>query len=233
METRCGAARRLPVEWLPLCVGLIPAGIVITTYFVSATGGHVGWCCPVLDGCTSISATGRYGVSYYIFKAGMLPTATLLAAFWLLAREWLRSHGADGHGARWMAALGFASAAFLILYAVFLGSDGDVYRLLRRYGVNLHFGFGFLAQALLAAQMLEAARRTRIALPRWLAPTLISVLLLMLLIGLFSVVVANLIENRNRPQNMAAWTISLLITVYYLIVWRAWRTTGFALQVAE
>ena len=55
----------------------------------------------------------------------------------------------------------------------------------------------------------------------------------MLFIGLFSVVVANLIENRNRPQNMAAWTISLLITVYYLIVWRAWRTTGFALQVAE
>jgi hypothetical protein len=213
-------------------VGIVPAAVVVTTYFVSAAGGHVGWCCPVLDGCTSISATGRYGVSYYIFKAGMLPTAVLLAAFWLLAREWLRSHRADGRAARAMALFGCASAAFLVLYAVFLGSDGDVYRLLRRYGVTLHFGLGFLAQAFLARNLLDAARRSRLALPNWLPATLIGVLLLMLALGLTSVVVANLIENRNRPQNMAAWSISLLVTVYYLIVWRAWRVTDFALLVA-
>jgi hypothetical protein len=32
---------------------------------------------------------------------------------------------------------------------------------------------------------------------------------------------------------MAAWSISLLVTVYYLIVGRAWRVTGFVLVVAS
>ena len=43
----------------------------------------------------------------------------------------------------------------------------------------------------------------------------------------------DLIENRNRPQNMAAWSISLLITVFYLGVWRAWRATGFELMLIK
>ena len=213
-------------------VGVVPALIVITTYFVSALNGHVGWCCPVLDGCTSISATGRYGVSYYIFKAGMLPMSALLAVFWWLSREWLLSSGAEESVAtRAMVTLGCASAVFLVLYAVFLGSDGDVYRLLRRYGVNLHFGLQFLAQALLAGQLLSMSRRLPVPMPSWLAPALLSVLGLMLLIGLASIPLANVMSNRNQPQNMAAWSVALLVTAYYLLIWVAWWRSRITLRV--
>ena len=50
----------------------------VGSYLVSAAGGHLDWCVPHLTGCESISASGRYGWGFFLFKAMMLPTAALL-----------------------------------------------------------------------------------------------------------------------------------------------------------
>ena len=56
---------------------------------------------------------------------------------------------------------------------------------------------------------------------------LLVLLVLMLLIGLASIPLANFMANRNQPQNMAAWSLALLAQIYYLLLWLAWRWTGF------
>ena len=40
-----------------------------------------------------------------------------------------------------MLALGAMSAMALAVYATFLGTEGEAYRFLRRYGVVVYFGF--------------------------------------------------------------------------------------------
>ena len=44
---------------LALITGLLPLVCVHTTYLIAASHGHVPWCVPYWDSCTSISATGR------------------------------------------------------------------------------------------------------------------------------------------------------------------------------
>ena len=126
-----------------------PVLTVHLSYAVSAAGGIVPACIPYLDGCTSISATGRHGPGYVLFKAGMLPSALVLVAYWRLCRDWLLEAGdADGPAMRSLLWLGIAGALFMVLYTVFLGHKGEVYNLLRRFGVTLNLGFTLLAQLL-------------------------------------------------------------------------------------
>ena len=49
--------------------------------------------------------------------------------------------------------LGLISGLALILYATFLGSEGDGYRFMRRFGTTIYFGFTYLAQVLFAARI--------------------------------------------------------------------------------
>jgi len=64
--------------------GLVPIVAIHSTYLVSALQGHVPWCFPYFESCTSISATGRHGAAYFLFKGTMIPAAMLLMAFWFL-----------------------------------------------------------------------------------------------------------------------------------------------------
>jgi hypothetical protein len=56
---------------IALLCGLVPLLTVHVCYVLSASAGVIPTCSPYLDGCTSISATGRHGWGYVLFKAGM------------------------------------------------------------------------------------------------------------------------------------------------------------------
>ena len=57
-----------------------------------------------------------------------------------------------------MLSLGVVSAFALAVYATFLGTEGDIYRFLRRYGVIVYFGFGYLAQLALMRRALRVSQ---------------------------------------------------------------------------
>jgi len=230
-QTSLGGAggRQISLGWLALLTGLLPAIVIHGCYLTSALSGHIPLCIPYLSGCTSISASGRYGISYFMFKAGMLPAAVLLAAYWLLNREWLLGLGdQDGAMTRWMVRLGLIAAAFLTLYAVFLGSPGEFYNLMRRYGVTVYFSFNYLAQLLLAARLRDLRAQGLLQLPRWLVDGKMVLLVSLLAMGLLSIPVQNFVPEGFRTGNVLAWNFALLSTVYYLLTWVAWRRTGFA-----
>ena len=217
------------LDWLPLFISLVPIGTVTTSYMVSAAGGYIPACVPLLEGCTTVSSAGRYGLAYFLFKAGVIPSCALLAMFWPLCRRWfLCLGGSDSFGLRAMVWLGVISAVFLVLYAVFLGSDGDFYRLMRRFGVTIHFSFGYLAQVLLLNRLWAERKAGRLPLPNFITTGMYAISVLMLLLGLYSIPVEELIPDPDkRVINTIEWNFALLLFAWYLLPWLGWRRSGF------
>jgi hypothetical protein len=224
----------LAIAWLALLSGLLPFCVVSLAYIGSASAGHVPWCFPFLQGCTSISSTGRYGLSYFFFKGGMIPAALIMAAFWIGCRRWLMTIGdSDGRMVRAMVYLGSISAVFLILYTVFLGSKGDVYNLMRRSGVIIYFSFSYLAQLILLARLQWLQAAGRISLPGYVLRGKLTVVIGLLVIGLGSIPISNFVVDKRRPENAVEWIYALLMVSYYFFTWLACRHTATSMTVAE
>jgi hypothetical protein len=158
----------------------------------------------------------------------MIPAAVLMAAYWVLCRRWLLSLGAnDSSAVRAMVALGVISAAFLVLYTVYLGSKGDFYNLMRRYGVNVHLSFGVLAQILLTRELLRLPGTLRSTVPRWIIRNKLVTVGLLLALGLASIPVGNFVPDKDRAENVIEWLFAALMAGYYLLTACAWRATDF------
>ena len=214
------------VAWLALLTGLLPFCVVNLAYLVSASAGYVSWCFPYLQGCTSISATGRHGFSYFFFKAGMIPAAIVMVAFWIVCRRWLLTIGdSNGRMVRAMVYVGCISAVFLILYTIFLGSKGDIYNFMRRTGVIIYFSFGYLAQVMLLGRLRWLQTTKRIIIPDYILNGKLTVLVGLLAIGLGSIPISNFVVDKHRPENAVEWTYALLMVSYYFFTWLACRHT--------
>lgn len=219
------AAPTAPINpaWLALCCGLVPLIAVHLCYALAADEGRVPWCIPYIEGCTSISRAARHGLSNTIFKGLMLPTAALIGLFWILAalrlREYAVSRRPRLHAMR---ALGLIGALFLVLYASFLGIEGEVYQLLRRYGVTVYFSFTVLAQLLLAS-LLPVGSTAR--------QSLVGLCGVMLLLGLASVPLQHLGAHRDTAINAIEWCYALLMTSGFVVVAWEWQTAGFRLSL--
>jgi hypothetical protein len=125
------------------------------------------------------------------------------------------------------------SAAFLILYCVFLGSSGDIYRLMRRFGVIFYFSFSYLAQVLLLNRLWDERRAGRLPLPSAVTSGMFAVTVAMLAMGLYSIPLGELISDpADRGINIIEWNFALLLSGWYLLAWAAWRYTGFRLSVS-
>lgn len=213
------------LAWIALAAGLLPLLVVHACYLLSAGAGLIPGCIPYLTGCTSISAAGRHGTGFFLFKAGMIPAAVLMGTYWWLARRWLLALGhPDDTPTRIIVALGVISAAFLVLYTVYLGSKGDFYNLMRRFGVNVHLSFGALAQMLLVR---ELARLRPDGPVRRALRAKLMLLAALLTLGLASIPVGHFVADKDRAENVIEWWFAALTSSYYLLSAAAWRATGF------
>ena len=219
----------LSLSWIALWTGLLPFVVINVAYLGSALGGHIPLCIPYVEGCTSISSSGRYGLAYFWFKAGMIPAAVLLAFYWALAYRWLLQLGDEvAVASRSVFILGVLSATFLVLYAVFLGSKGDFYNLMRRYGVNLYFSLSGLAQIVLLSRLVKLRKAGARKIPGDLLRIKLLLLIALLVIGLASIPITNfLYVDKHRPRNVVSWNFALLMVSYYVVSWRMWIRTGF------
>lgn len=156
-----------------------------------------------------ISATGRYGVSYWLFKALMLPQAVLLIVFWRSLR--IRFSLSDGRSSQRMYVAGLVAAVFLVLYLVFLGTTGDFYRLMRRYGVFVFF-LGTLVAQVLATRLLARSDddvQAAVITQRIL-------LLLMGILALAEMLLGTFGLQDDVAENIIEWNFSLLMQCWFL-----------------
>lgn len=138
---------------IALLAGLLPMLAVHLAYFIAIHEGLAPACIPYFEGCTSISAAVRNGNALFLFRGVVIPCAIIMVVYWRLAQLWLRRLDHDRRSHNSLLWLGVTGSLFLILYADFLGSQGDGYRLMRRYGIFLFFGLTPLAQLLLVANL--------------------------------------------------------------------------------
>jgi len=212
----------IPLWWLAMAAALIPLITIHTTFAVSILEGHISWCIPYWDSCTSISRTGRYGLSYFIFKGTMLPAAILGILFWYLNGRWLLQMGATSRGRPWIPWLGFVACTALAAYTLALGHEGDGYNLTRRIGVVLYFSLTYIAQLLISSGLKGH--------PRWHASGkhLLWWCELTLSVGILSVIVDAVVpEVHDQIDDAIEWILALLINLHAIWIAVLWKRSGF------
>jgi hypothetical protein len=227
------SAWSLPLWPLPLVAGLLPALASLLALWLSVRGGLVPGCNPFIEGCTSISRAARHELPNHLFRALVLPAATLQALTWVLLARWLRAEGVRGGGL--LAALGLVAGASLVLYASFLGTDGAAYRLLRQYGTVLYFGLTCLAMLLAGRALERLAARGALALGRRLPNLLLTLFGAMVALGLLNALAGWWAVDplKDQLQNASEWWGSLLLTLVFVTLAAAWHRAGLRVQVTR
>jgi len=237
MQRDDGPRSASPLWALPLAAGLLPALAGLTALWLSIKLGLVPPCNPLLDGCVSISRAGRHDLPNHIFRALVLPAAVLQGLTWMLCGAWLK--GMDTEARRLLRVLpwlGVLAGVFLILYGTFLGTEGQAYRWMRRYGVILYFGFTYLCMLIASGALWRLARSGRVNPPARLDQLLIVLCVVALVIGLAQVFVPQFLESedlKNRLENILEWYAALAFTLFFLALAWLWRHTRFTAQLAS
>lgn len=227
-----GSAGDRPLWPLPLAAGLLPLVATLLAYTWSIRLDLAPACNPFIDGCVSISRAARHDLPNILFRALVLPAAVLQIGCWLLCPAWLRSVGAPAD--RWQRALpwlGSIAGAALILYASFLGTEGDGYRFMRRYGTALYFGFTCIGMLIVSGEMQRRVRAERGQ--RRVTGALLALCATLPLLGLAHVLVPLVAGEARKAalQNATEWWGGAIFTVFFLVLAWAWRATGFAARL--
>ncbi|WP_280156321.1 hypothetical protein [Piscinibacter sp. XHJ-5] len=218
-----------PAWPLPLLAGLLPLVATVVAFALSARLGFIEPCNPFIDGCVSISRAARHGLPNHLFRALVLPAAALQALCWLLCGAWLRTLSAVStrklRALRW---LGPAAAGFLVLYGAFLGTEGEAYRWMRRYGVMLFFGGTCIAMLIVSDATRGLALRAR-HVARAL-PLLCMVLPLLGLANAFAPLFQADAHTRDALQNSTEWWGALIFTLFFVAISWLWHATRFEIR---
>ncbi len=221
----------LPLWPLPLIAGLLPALASLLALWLSIRAGLVPACNPFIEGCTSISRAARHDLPNHLFRALLLPAATLQTLTWVLVERWLRAEGERGGGL--LAALGVVAGAALVLYGSFLGTDGAAYRLLRQYGTVLYFGLTCLAMLLAGRALERLAARGALQVGRHLPRALVALFGLLVTLGLVNALAGwwTVDPLKDRIQNASEWWGSLILTLVFVALAAVWQRAGLRVQI--
>jgi hypothetical protein len=130
------------------------------------------------------------------------------------------------------AALLPAVAVALVVYGSFLGSDGSVYRWLRRWGTLMYFGgtYAVMLTFACASQRLHAAGR--LALPRGHRRVMFALLAFVAAFCVSHVIAAMVSkELENRIENLTEWWGVLVMTSNFVAIASLWRRWGLGATV--
>ena len=220
---------------LPLLAALLPLVATAIAYALSVRLELAPACNPFFDGCVSISRAGRHGLPNILFRAMLLPAAVLQAMCWMLCPAWLRTLGAPPD--RWqrvLPALGVAAGVVLVLYGTFLGTEGEGYRWMRRYGVVFYFGLTAIGALVVSDQMLRRLREH--PHERRIAFAVSAPCMLLPLLGLAHVLLPLWWSSpaaKLALENVTEWWGSAIFIAFFFGLAWAWRKTRFHMELGS
>jgi hypothetical protein len=159
-----------------------------------------------------------------IFRAGMLPTALILALFWHRCATFLELGGQSGSRLVALRVFGIIAALSLMIYALTLGFEENAYRQLRRAGI---IGFAlstFVAELLLIVLYRPMGVAGTEKLWRWL----IALCVALPLLSISAEVAKWAGVPRRAANNTVAWNAFVVASTYYAVVARIWWHHGFS-----
>lgn len=219
---------------IALLCALLPFLAVHIAYISNMLLGNVPACVPYIEGCLTISRAARSGEFIYIFRAMMMPTALLMVAYWRLSYIWLqRLDPAVTRGMRAMCGLGMVGSLFLILYVTYLGTEGEIYGFMRRYGVTFYFSFTALAQIFFIQRLYNLSSLPALNACHGMLTIQCILCIIQWSLGLLSLPLGQLIvdkEARDMMQNIIEWNFSLAMNGFFLVSFFMFHKTGFGIK---
>lgn len=208
------------VRALPLLAAFLPLIGINIAYWIGASNDVLPTCIPYLDGCTSISSTGRYPPGDRLFRAILLPQAAILTITWYFSVLWLNTLQPQVKRGTPILVAGVIGAVALVLYVSYLTSNDPFYQIMKTYGVYFYFGGTVLAQLLLSLSLERSALQRAMV---WVTVT-------PWLLGSLNFAQKAILGSLNNNENRIEWIASLLMQIWFVMLWVAWRRTGFTLK---
>ena len=188
-------------------------------YIFSYLGEFVPWCIPHIEGCTSISRTGRFGISFYIVKFTVIPVAILAFVYWLDMARWSKLSVPNGYFLNFAPTiLGCLGASALLVQISVLGIECDACRTIRSYSTTSFFLLTFIAQWFAWIRIRKQSKRT------WVSVLYLILCVLLSIDVVLFVVIPNLYENTSALENSIAWRTSYLIALAPALSAFGWRS---------
>lgn len=212
------------VRFLPLAAGVLPLVTVSVAHWMGVESGQLPACFPYLEGCTSISATGRYPPGSFLFKAIQMPYALALAVIWVLTVDWLRTFPRHPSlpRARLILAFGICGAVALLVYTSFLGTKEPFYEFMRRFGIYLFFAGTVVAQLLVSIGL-------RIGpIGHWMR----ALATLPFLLGVLNLVLKNVLDDADTAENRIEWIAALCMQAWFVLLYAALRQSRLVVGVS-
>lgn len=209
------------IRVLPLLVGIAPVIGVSVAYWLAANSGVLPSCMPILDGCTSISSTGRYMPGSLLFRAVLLPQAGFLVILWWISVEWLEQVTLRPRGSYVILISGVVGAVALVLYVTFLGTKEPFYEFMRHFGIYFYFLGTALSQVLLTIGMPRSSLRS----------AMLCVIGTPFVLGLANLALKAVLAQPDNIENRIEWVAALLMQIWFLLLYAAWRKSGLAVTV--
>ena len=122
---------------------------------------------------------------------------------------------------------GLIGSLFGILYAAFLGSDGDIYQLLRRFGIYFFFLGTYIAQIL---EVIQLSTNPIIKESNSFQLMKLVVILIGLII-LISTPFYGFLEDDDWLENVLEWNITFLIFFYFILSGVLWRKPTLRMKI--
>lgn len=207
---------------LPLVVAIAPLIGISVAYWIGAQHELLPNCNPWLDGCTSISSTGRYPPGDRLFRAVMLTQAAWLAVTWYLAALWLRSVVPSSRSDRTVLITGLVGALALVVYVSYLASNDPFYEVMKRYGIYFYFAGTALAQVAVSASLP----------PSRLQKTMLALCLTPFALGIFNILHKYLVLDINSMENRIEWVAALFMQLWFIALYLAWRRAQIRVVVS-
>lgn len=219
-----------------IACGVLSLFIVHFAYWLNASADAIApvfVCNPYLEGCVSTSRAVRSGPGLIWFKAVMLPVAVLMAVTWRFTGNWMAGFGnLMPRVQRWTVWLGIGGAVALVVYVIYLGTEGEVYSWLRRYGVIFFFGFTALAQ-LVAARFVWGMFRNQLP---WSATFFVVLVSLQWAIGVFSAFKRLLFDDPvfiDQLENITEWLMVATMSLGFVLIGLLLRQRGSASRAGQ
>jgi hypothetical protein len=224
------------IRFLPLIAGLLPIIAIHLSLLIAIYAGVIESCMPYIDGCTSISATGRYAPASFLFRPAMIAEAVIMIAYWIFSIAWLQSmhrvaKKPAGVGVL-TAGIGSAGAVFLMVYVTFLGTQEPVYEFMRRFGVYLYFACTIIAQIMLVARLLPLGDLLENAVLTKIAKAKLSLTIVPFVLGILNLILKSTLEDADQEENIIEWIFALLMHCYFVLSYFAWRSTNFTIRAS-
>lgn len=225
-----GYAAHMITRSLPLFAGIAPIVGVSCAYWLGVRYDVLPSCMPLIDGCTSISATGRNMPGRIVFRSVMFPQSALLIVVWCLAARWLRDMTQSRNAATAITISGCIGALALVVYVATLGTKTPLYDFMRRFGVYFYFLGTAVAQLTLAISLLAHAKRTMTISLKRIATGMLWLCALPFALGFLNLALKAVLDDPDFTENRIEWISALLMQFYFVVLYVAWRDTGASVR---